>query len=331
MISSIAYQGKIAFAKSSFSWGQDLDTIFSILSQRFDGFNDNGFYAHPQEVELRKELSSVPTLAHLTEALRGLDGHAVVLRDLGLQGLPEERRNAALYALTLMLGYPTSTDQRTGRVAWDVKARPVVDGGGRFTTFSERVGGADMHTDSSFYPMPEEQFILYVVDAARCKGGHSLLIAGEDIYQALQLTSEGRAAFELLCTTPVPFRVPAIYAAGEEQVEVLVAPVFGPSTRADARFTMRWRYDSIQKGLAARPDLDTPELRRALEIMNEAAEKSAARYEEHLPDDTLLLANNHLMLHGRSNYDDAHRHLIRIRISDVPNAERIGPSGVARD
>lgn len=331
MISSIEYHGKIAFAKAAFSWDQDLETIFAILSQRFDDFNDNGFYAHPQEVELRKELSRVPTLAHLTEALRGLRAHGVVLRELGLMGLPEERRNAALYALTLMLGYPTSTDQRTGRVAWDVKARAVADGGQRFTTFSERVGGADMHTDSSFYPMPEEQFILYVVDAARCQGGHSLLVDGEDIYQALQRSEEGRAAFELLSTTPVPFRVPAIYAAGEEQVEVLVAPVFGPSRRADARFTMRWRYDSIQKGLAARPELDTPALRRALEIMNEAAEKGAARYEEHLPDDTLLLANNHLMLHGRSNYEDAHRHLIRIRISDVPNAERIGPSGVARD
>lgn len=332
MLSSIDYYGNIAFAKASFSWDQDLETIFEILERHFDGdFNESGFRAHLQEVELRQELARVATLAHLSEGLRGLRAHGVVLRNLGLAGLPEERRNGALYALTLMLGYPTSTDQRTGRVAWDVKARPVAAGGQRFTTFSERVGGADMHTDSSFYPMPEEQFVLYVVQAAGCEGGRSLLVGAEDIYQALQRSEEGRAAFDVLSTAPVPFRVPAIYAAGEEQVEVHVGPVFGPPTRPDARFSMRWRYDSIEKGLEARPDLDSPALRRALEIMNDAAERSAARYDEHLPADTLLLADNHHMLHGRSIYADADRHLIRIRISDVPNAERIGPSGIARD
>jgi len=331
MLSSISRLGNVAFAKSAFSWQSDLDTIFRILSNRFDGFNDNGFYAHPDEVALRRELAQVPTLAHLTEALQGLRAHGVVLYGLGLADLPEDRRNAALYALTLMLGYPTSTDQRTGRVAWDVRARPVEQGSERFTTFSERVGSADMHTDSSFYPMPEEQFILYVVNAARCDGGHSLLIDAEDIYRTLQETAEGRAAFELLSTTPVPFRVPAVYAAGDANVEVHVATVFGPTTRPGARFTMRWRYDSIEKGIAARPDLVTPELRAALALMNDVAETKAARFKDQLPTDTLMLVDNHHMLHGRTTYTDERRHLIRIRISDVPNAERIGPSGVVRD
>jgi alpha-ketoglutarate-dependent taurine dioxygenase len=254
-----------------------------------------------------------------------------VIHHLGLAGQPEDRRNAALYALTLMLGYPTSTDQRTGRVAWDVRARPVEETDGRFTTFSERIGSADMHTDSSFYPMPEEQFILYVVNAARCDGGHSLLVDGEAIYEALQRTEEGRKAFDLLSTTPVPFRVPAIYAAGDNNVEVHVAKVFGPSKRPGARFTMRWRYDSIKKGLDARPDLATPELRAALALMNDVVEHGAERFKDQLPTDTLMLADNHHMLHGRTTYTDERRHLIRIRISDIPNAERIGPSGVVRD
>lgn len=331
MITSIEYLGKIAFARADFSWGQDLDTIFDILTRRFDHFNDNGFYPHPQETELRAELARVPTLAHLTEGLKGLDAHGIVLTNLGLAGLPEARRNGALYALSLMLGYPTSTDQRTGRVGWDVKARPVAQGEVRYTTFSERVGNADMHTDSSFYPMPEEHFILYVVQMARCDGGHSLLVDGESIYQTLQQTEEGRAAFELLSSTHVPFRVPAVYAATDEQVEVFTAPVFGPSKRPGARFSMRWRHDSIMKGLAARPDLDSPALRRAIDQMNHAAEHAAPRLMRQLPSDTLLLVDNHHMLHGRTTYEDENRHLIRIRMSAVPNAERIGPSGVVRD
>jgi alpha-ketoglutarate-dependent taurine dioxygenase len=255
----------------------------------------------------------------------------VVLRNLGLSELPEERRNAALYALTLLLGYPTSTDQRTGRVAWDVKARPELGTDGRFVTFSERVGSADMHTDSSFYPMPEEQFILYVVNAAHCDGGHSILIDGEDIYNALQRTPDGAAAFELLSSTPVPFRVPAVYAAGDENIEYYIAPVFGAPTRKGDRFTMRWRYDAIKKGLDARPDLCTPALAEAVEIMHCVAEQEAVRFMEQLPTDTLMLADNHRMLHGRTTYTDERRHLIRIRMSDLPNAQRTGPSGVVRD
>lgn len=331
MISSVEYQGRIVHGKADFVWGKDLDIIFELLSSRFDGFNDNGFYAHPDEVALRQELKEVGTLRRLAEHIQGLDANGVILRNLGLQGLSEERRNAALYALTLMLGYPTSTDQRTGRVAWDVKARPELGADGRFVTFSERVGSADMHTDSSFYPMPEEKFILYVVNAARCDGGHSILIDGEDIYRALQRTPEGAAAYDLLRSTPVPFRVPTVYAAGDDNVEYHVAPVFGAPARAGDRFTMRWRYDSIKKGLAARPDMSTPELEEALEIMNCVAEQEAARFMEQLPTDTLMLADNHRMLHGRTTYTDERRHLIRIRMSDLPNAQRIGPSGVVRD
>ena len=48
-------------------------------------------------------------------------------------------------------------------------------------------------------------------------------------------------------------------------------------------------------------------------------------------DDTLLWADNHHTLHGRAIYTDPERHLIRIRISNTPNARRIGPSGISAD
>lgn len=331
MLAMQDYQGKIAIADSAFSWGSDLDSLFQMIERRFADFNDNGFYPHPDEVALREELREIGTLRRLAAALRELNAHGVVLRGLGLAGLPEERRNAALYALTLMLGYPTSTDQRTGRVAWNVKARPPGGADARFVTFSERVGSADMHTDSSFYPMPEEQFILYVVRAAQCDGGHSLLVDGESIYTALQRTAAGRAAYDLLRDVPVPFQVPSVYAASDDSVEYHVATVFGAPRRAGDRFTLRWRYDAIKKGLVACPSMSTPALCDALALMNEAAEEDAARFREQLPTDTLLIADNHRMLHGRTTYTDEQRHLIRIRMSDIPNAHRVGPSGVVQD
>lgn len=331
MFSQLEHHGKVTVADAAFSWNGDLDLIFEIIFRHFGSFNENGFYAHPKEVAIREALREVDTLCRLTDTLLALPSNGVILRNVGLAGLPEDRRNAALYAITLMLGFPTSTDQRTGRVAWDVKAKPVDEDDQRFVTFSERIGSADMHTDSSFYPMPEEKFILYVVTAARCDGGHTLLVDAESVYQALQETQAGRTAYALLRTTPVPFRVPSVYAAADAAVEYYVAPVLGDPSREDERFRLRWRYDAIKKGLAACPHLSTRELLDALEVMNQVAERDAVRFKEQLPSDTLMLADNHRMLHGRTTYTDERRHLIRIRMSDAPNSQRIGPSGVVRD
>lgn len=330
MLTTIEQFGKISIVKRSFSWGADLDAIHTLVAQHFDDFNGNGFYPHPDEEALRRKLLAVPTLQRLAHAITGHQARGLAITDLGLAELDEARRNAVLYAIALTQGYPTSTDQRTRRVAWDVRARADASAGAeqaRFVTFSERVGGADMHTDSSFYPMPEEQFMLYVVNAARCNGGASLLIDIEDIVAELNQTAAGRAAYDLLCSSPVPFRVPSVYAASEQQVEYHLAPVF---TQEGGR-AMRWRYDSIVKGLAARPDLASPQLAAALALLNDIIEQRAPRFDRCLPDDTLLWADNHRTLHGRAHYTDPQRHLIRIRISNTPNARRIGPSGISAD
>lgn len=324
MFSSIEQNGNIAILKTNFSWGDDLARIIGIVERHFDDFNGNGFYPHPDEEALQQELLQVPTLRNFAQQIGARKARGLAITGLGLASLDEAHRNAVLYAIALTQGFPTSTDQRTKRVAWDVRARPGSQS--KFVTFSERTGNADMHTDSSFYPMPEEQFMLYVVASARCNGGESLLIDVEDIVAELNATAEGRAAYQLLCRTEVPFRVPSVYAAHDEQVELFYAPVFHNEGRA-----MRWRYDSIEKGLAARPDLATPALVAALGLLNDVIEQRAPRFVRQLPDDTLLWADNHRTLHGRAMYTDPGRHLIRIRISSTPNAHRVGPSGVAAD
>ncbi len=319
---------RIFITERSFDWGQDQATIVAIVDRYFRDYNGNGFYPHPDEVMLQRQLLVVPALQQLQRDLLRSGARGLAITGLGLAGQPEAQRNAVLYAIALSLGYPTSTDQRTQRVAWDIRARPGSAEQNRFVTFSERVGNADMHTDSSFYPMPEEQFLLYVVRAAQCGGGASLLIDVDDIHAELQRTEAGRATFALLSAAQLPFRVPSVYAASDEQVEIQLAPVF---ELLGESLAMRWRYDSLLKGLAARPDLDTPALRAALALLNEVIEQHAPRFCQQLPDDTLLWADNRRTLHGRATYTDPARHLIRIRIADTPNAERIGPSGVALD
>lgn len=331
MFSAIDRTGNISIVESNFSWGEDLASILDIVARHFADFNGNGFYPHPDEERLQQELLQVPTLRKLSQAISQSKVRGMAIKNLGLAALPEAHRNAVLYAIALMQGFPTSTDQRTKRVAWDVKARAASEQSAAFVTFSERVGTAEMHTDSSFYPMPEEQFLLYVVAAARCNGGESLIIDIEDIYTELQASAEGRAAYQLLSTTSVPFRVPGVYAAKDDKVEYHLAPIFIRPGNGEEGISMRWRYDSIVKGLAARPDLSSPALLAALELVNEIVEVRAPRFNRHLGDDTLLWADNHRTLHGRAIYTDPGRHLVRIRISSTPNARRIGPSGIAAD
>ena len=330
MLETLERSGNIVLTRRNFDWGGDLAATVAIVRRHFSDFNGNGFYPHPDELSLQRELLAVPSLRKLARQIGDSAARGMAITGLGLSALDEADRNAVLYAIALCRGFPTSTDQRTKRVAWDVRARQLSGEQARFVTFSERVGSADMHTDSSFYPMPEEQFLLYVVSAARCNGGESLLIDVEDVQRELQATEAGRAAFALLQQTPVPFRVPSVYAAKDEQLEYHLAPVFHRSG-PDGALAMRWRYDSIRKGLEARPDLGTPPLLAALELLNEVIEQRAPRFQRQLPDDTLLWADNHRTLHGRAMYSDPGRHLIRIRISNTPNAERIGPSGVAAD
>ena len=321
----------IIVAQRDFPWADDLKLIIDIVTRHFGDFNGNGFYPHPDEVRLQRELRAVPALNKLGGMIRRFKARGMAITNLGLGALGEAQRNAVLYAIALCQGFPTSTDQRTRRVAWDVRARAGSEQQSRFVTFSERVGGADMHTDSSFYPMPEEQFLLYVVAAARCNGGESLLIDVEDVHAELQRSEAGRAAYALLSETPLPFRVPSVYAANDEQVEYHMAPVFHRPAALDGALAMRWRYDSIVKGLAARPQSRTDALVAALELVNEIVERRAPRFHRQLPDDTLLWADNQRTLHGRAKYSDPDRHLIRIRISNTPNADRIGPSGISAD
>lgn len=330
MLTMLEQTGRIGTARRARAWNGELEKITEFVTSRFNDSNGNGYFPHPDEVAMQRALLAMPMLGRLARAIHGSGAGAMMISELGLSALDEASRNAALYAIGLCLGFPTSSDQRTRRVAWDVRSRPAAPGTDqRFITFSERVGSADMHTDSSFYPMPEEQFLLYVVSAARCNGGESLLVDVDDIRAELQHTAAGRAAFDLLSTTALPFRVPSIYAAGDDQLEFFMGFAFGHDQHGN--LTMRWRHDSIMKGLAARPDLGSPALLAAVALVNQVVERHAPRFERHLEDDTLLWADNRRMLHGRANYSDAHRHLIRIRISTTPNAERIGPSGVGAD
>lgn len=335
MLKLVETQADIGVATCTHRWHHDLKAIGDIVENAFRTEHISaGFYPHPDESRLQNQLLRIPALNDLRTQLFGSGLKAVIINTFGLIDLSPTDRNTVLYATALSLGFPTSTDQLTRRVLWDVKARPGMENqdasASRFLTFSEKTGRADMHTDSSFFPMPEEHFILYTVRSARCGGGRSCLVDVEDVLTTLAESRSGRTALKAL-TEPIPFCIPTAFASQTDITEIGMYPVFAASVSESPGASMRWRHDAIIKGFQARPDLAKPPLITSVDIVHDLVEKHVPGFTRHLEDDTLLWADNHRMLNGHTHYEDPDRHLIRIRMSRVPNAERIGPSGLSSD
>ena len=292
----------------------DYSKIVETINEFYGEPVAEGFYPHFNEVALRQAiLSASPNLNTLQQQIKelmDLKYSALLIEPLNIQSV-SNNDNKLLYALSLSLGYPTPTEPRQGRLLWDVKPRflPV----GHFATYSEHHYRAELHTDTQYYTDPEELFLLYVVRAARCGGGRSLLCSAHEIKECLLKTAQGREAFEILSNFKFPFRIPTTFtqAGTVKTINTTLAPVF-----SDKPF-IRFRYDTLEKGFQARPDLDVPEARFALKVFLDILE-TVAVVDYQMPDDSLLICNNHTMLHGRTSFEDRERHLLRVRLSSQP-------------
>lgn len=241
------------------------------------------------------------------------DYSALVVPSMGLAHLPLPMRSALLFALSVGLGVPTATDRVNRRVVWDVKVRQDKVENNSVSTFSEHPYEAELHTDTQYFERPERYMLLYVVVPAECGGGISSMRALQCLREELSSTPEGRWAMDYLTDRDLPFRIPAVFTRDGrgESVEVTFAPIFGQ------RPAIRYRLDTLNKGLELYPELDVKDLRRALKVVNDAACNQERLVTMAMPADSLQLLNNHEALHGRSPFTDNNRHVLRIRIAEA--------------
>jgi alpha-ketoglutarate-dependent taurine dioxygenase len=299
---------------------QDLRTkIVKIINDFYGNNIAQGFFPHLNEIELRQtilsEISDLKVLNQNVKALRKEGYCAFIFDEIELQSFSESDRSKLIYAISLALGYPTPTDPRQGKLLWDVKARELPPG--YFATFSEHSDRAELHTDTQYYPQPEDYFLLYTIRSARCGGGKSILCNAHEIKERLLETAEGAEAFKILSTHLFPFRIPTTFTqkGTVNAIETTLAPIF--NEQSEQPF-IRFRYDTLEKGFKVRPDLETPEARQALRILDHVLENKVNVLNYYLSDDSLLLCDNHRILHGRTSYLDSQRHLIRVRMSNNP-------------
>ena len=308
--------GMAIFSISS-SWAENVSKSVEVIHSYYDVESGENFTPHTDEVTLRREvLGASSALADLEGGIKDLMSRkycGIVIDNLGIRG--DEHRNSVLYSIALALGYPTPTD-RESLILWDVKSRQGLAQDYQ-ATFSEKTVSAELHTDSSFYERPEEAFFLYVANAAKCGGGRSLMLSAREIADALLETPRGRDCFSTLSKAIFPFETPMAFSSssGNQPLEITVASIFGDKPY------FRFRYDLIKKGFAARPDLATAEALEAIDMLLNVIENKVKIVDHWFSDDNLIIANNHMNLHGRTKFSDQNRHLIRARISDVPVAK----------
>ena len=300
-------------------WSAVQGRITEVCSTFYEEPVPAGFYPHFNEVAFRMTLlRAVPELMAIQEQVRQLlqnDFCALVIDRLHIDAFEQPRRNRLLFALCTAIGFPTPSSQHQAALLWDVKSRPVLQG--REATYSEHNDEADLHTDSQSYPTPEEYFALYVHHAARCGGGQSLFLGVDALRESLQASPRGREALEVLSTHTFPFFISAGEGGGPNAGAVTAAPILGRQP------AIRFRKDVLEKGLKARPDLDTSAARQAIATLLETMNRHPALVTEALPDGSIALCSNHRMLHGRTSFQDQQRHLVRVRMSSQPVAAHV--------
>jgi alpha-ketoglutarate-dependent taurine dioxygenase len=297
-------------------WDKVALKIIDVIDDFYDHPVALGFYPHFNEIAFRQAvLSASPELSLLEKTIKQLMGDkycAIFLDQLHLQSFSEVDRSKLLYAFSLSIGYPTPTDTRKGKILWDVKHRKLPTGS--FVTYSEHNHYADLHSDSAFSLYPEKYFLLYTIRAARCGGGESLVCDGRAVKDYLFTSEEGREVYEILSTVKFPFWVPSTFNNLEKagSTKVYFSNIFSEEP------LIRFRLDSLKKGFELNPHLETPEVLNAVKVFLDALECKVGIEKYYMPDDALVICNNHRMIHGRTSFQDRDRHLIRVRISDQP-------------
>jgi alpha-ketoglutarate-dependent taurine dioxygenase len=236
-----------------------------------------------------------------------------IVRGLGFNSLPDPIRDLYILGFSAQMGVATPTDQVKKKVLWPVQEdmSPIV----KNLTFSQTLGEAAYHTDTQYFKDPEEMFGLWCVQPDRNGDGLSGLVDGRYIVQELAQTEEGRQILNIFMHTEFPFRVPSVFTAGasDETIEVFMAPIL-----AQKPF-IRYRRETLDKGVHATGNSLTPEQRSAVDHLDQQVLDKNISYSFLLQKGEVAFANNHELLHSRSNFQDPARHLIRVRMNRHDN------------
>jgi len=187
-------------------------------------------------------------------------------------------------------GSPSTRDG--GRAVWPVAVTTERPG----ATFSIRAGEAGLHTDAQYRRMPEDLVCLFAVRPA-ASGGVTRLLRAAEARAALLRHSKGEWALEVLARPRWSWQAPEIFEAEP--------PFHAPVLPGDG--TVRWRIDTLAPGLTAEQVLAAAVFEASIEAAPEVVEVA-------LDTGDVAVIDNHRTLHGRTDFSDSRRLLLRVRL-----------------
>lgn len=204
------------------------------------------------------------------------------------------------------VGDPVSHDTNNS-IIWDIRPNP--ESKSFVKTYSEHSHEAEMHTDSQYSSYPEDYFGLLTLKQADCGGGESYLLSLDNVLNSLRELSDAEQIEHTLRHTNFPFIVPNVFKKNSgDEFEFN----FGPMIQDNE---IRFRVDTFEKAVKVRPDLCTDEQVKAFEVLKSVIIKNKNTLAFYLEPKDLIFINNKTMLHGRSEFKDPNRHLLRIRLN----------------
>jgi alpha-ketoglutarate-dependent taurine dioxygenase len=255
-------------------------------------------------LDLDAQSAELPNLGPIISEALETKGY-IVLRNCKIDVDDIPIAHELILKTTELIGEPISHDAHNS-IVWDIKSNSSVNNG--VVTYSEHSHEAQLHTDSQYSLSPEEAFGLLTLKKAKCGGGESFLLSMENILAELRALPEGDRLERVLRENDYPFIVPNVFKKSSDELEFNFGPII-----SDGR--IRFRVDTLEKALLARPDLCTIEQVEAYEILKDIILNSSATLSFFLEERDLIFINNLTMLHGRSQFTDSNRHLLRVRFN----------------
>ena len=207
------------------------------------------------------------------------------------------------------LGIPVPADAGGEIVVWPVQPLKVIPYGHQ-PTISEVSGEAELHTDSSYRSVPERNIALYCEMPASDGGGATTLMSFESIVNELRNNVEGRETEQFFLNNDIAFPVPDSFASTADAgvTEAVFARVFSEHV------PLRFRRDLIESGCRLQKVGAARDTMHHLDILLAAMSRCQIEQYQLYPGDVILV-NNHLYMHGRTDFSDGNRLLHRIRFN----------------
>lgn len=218
-------------------------------------------------------------------------------------------RNRYILAISNILGIPTKTDQKSGSIVWDVKLDRSANV--RNITYSQHNFYADLHTDTQYFENPEEVISLWCLNADSFGDGESLLADGRKVIEALTSGFTDFANLDLLKSFKFPFRVPSVFTVDAEDkcVEVFTGPIISETP------LIRYRRETIDNARVISGYELSQEYLDILDRIDFILSDPRISHKFLLNRGEVVFINNHEILHGRTAFSDANRHLLRVRLN----------------